>query len=103
MRQQLEGANHMEPSTIHGYRKVYQKHVEGKPIKAMQINRITAKDGQDWLNSLPQSLSHKTHLRARAFLSGVFTRDIGEVSEGPKLPSGGRWLDVLRVEREEAH
>ena len=193
----------MEPSTIHGYRKVYQKHVEGKPIKAMQINRITAKDGQDWLNSLPQSLSHKTHLRARAFLSGVFTvalqsnvitgvnpmsstkaggmskgrkagdltarelkirvsnghaydhaeialmlelpeparticavaaftglsrseipalkwedykdgerghspgsataaRDIGEVSEGPKLPSGGRWLDVLRVEREEA-
>ncbi len=29
--------------------------------------------GQDWLNSLPQSLSHKTHLRARAFLSGVFT------------------------------
>jgi integrase len=73
MRQQLEGANHMEPSTIHGYRKVYQKHVEGKPITAMQINRITAKDGQDWLNSLPQSLSHKTHLRARAFLSGVFT------------------------------
>ena len=53
MRQQLEGANHMEPSTVHGYRTVYQKHVEGKPITALQINRITAKDGQDWLNSLP--------------------------------------------------
>jgi hypothetical protein len=39
----------------------------------MRVNRITAKDGQDWLNSWPQSLSHKTHLRARAFLSGVFT------------------------------
>jgi hypothetical protein len=54
-RQQLQGANH----------------VEGKPITSIQINRVTAKDGQDWLNNLPQGLSHKTHLRARAFLSGV--------------------------------
>jgi integrase len=72
-RQSLEGALHMEPSTIHGYQKLCKTHVEGKPIAAIQINRVTTKDGQDWLNSLPQNLSHKTHLRARAFLSGVFT------------------------------
>jgi integrase len=72
-RQLLEGANHMEPSTIHGYRKIYQKHVAGKPVAAIQINRFTTMDGQNWLDSLPQRLSHKTHMRVRAFLSGVFT------------------------------
>ena len=72
-RQQLEGANHMEPSTIHGYRKVFQKHLVGKPIASLQVNKLTTKDGQDWLDSLPQNLSHKTHLRVRAFLSGVLT------------------------------
>ena len=72
-RQSLEGANHMEPSTIHGYQKLYNKHVAGTNIAKLQINQVTTKDGQDWLNSLPQNLSHKTHLRARAFLSGVFT------------------------------
>ena len=72
-RQQLEGANHMEPSTTHGYRKIFQKHVVGKPVAALQIGRLTTKDGQDWLDSLPQNLSHKTHQRVRAFMSGVLT------------------------------
>jgi integrase len=72
-RQQLQGANHMEPSTIHSYRKIYSKHVAGSEIAKLQINQVTTKDGQDWLDSLPQNISHKTHLRARAFLSGVLT------------------------------
>jgi integrase len=72
-RQQLEGANHMEPSTIHGYRKIFAKHVAGKPVASIQIGRFTTKDGQDWLDSLPQNLSHKTHQRVRAFMSGVLT------------------------------
>jgi integrase len=72
-RQQLEGANHMEPSTIHGYRKIFNKHVVGSSIASLQINRLTTKDCQDWLDSIPQNLSHKTHLRVRAFLSGVLT------------------------------
>jgi integrase len=75
-RQQLEGANHMEPSTIHGYRKIFKKHILGKPIASIPINRLTTKDGQDWLDSLPQNLSHKTHLRVRAFMSGVLTAAI---------------------------
>lgn len=72
-RQELEGANHMEPSTIHGYRKVFKKHIVGKPIASIPVNKFTTKDGQDFLDSLPQNLSHKTHLRIRAFLSGVLT------------------------------
>jgi integrase len=72
-RQELEGANHMEPSTIHGYRKIFKKHIVGKPIASIPVNKFTTKDGQDFLDSLPQNLSHKTHLRIRAFLSGVLT------------------------------
>jgi integrase len=72
-RQQLQGANHMEPSTIHGYRKIFKKHIVGKPIASIPINKLTTKDAQDFLDSLPQNLSHKTHLRVRAFLSGVLT------------------------------
>jgi integrase len=72
-RQQLEGANHMEPSTVHGYRKIFNKHIVGKPVASIPIGRFTTKDGQDWLDSMPQNLSHKTHLRVRAFLSGVLT------------------------------
>jgi integrase len=72
-RQQLQGANHMEPSTIHSYRKIYSKHVAGAEIAKLQINQVTTKDGQDWLDRLPQNISHKTHLRTRAFLSGVLT------------------------------
>jgi integrase len=72
-RQQLEGANHMEPSTIHAYRKVFKKHIVGKPMASIPVNKFTTKDGQDFLDSLPQNLSHKTHLRIRAFLSGVLT------------------------------
>jgi integrase len=72
-RQQLQGANHMEPSTIHSYRKLYSKHVASAEIAKLQINQVTTKDAQDWLDSLPQNISHQTHLRARAFLSGVLT------------------------------
>lgn len=72
-RQQLQGANHMEPSTIYGYRNMYSKHVSGAEIAKLQINQVTTKDAQEWLDSLPQDISHKTHLRARAFLSGVLT------------------------------
>ena len=60
-------------TTIHGYRKIFSKHIAGKPIASIQIGRFTTKDGQDWLDSLPQKLSHKTHLRIRASLSGVLT------------------------------
>ena len=71
-RTRLEGANHMEPSTIRGYRKIYSKHVEGKPVTEIKMNEFKTVDGQNWLNNVPQKLSHQTHLRLRAFLAGVF-------------------------------
>src|SRR5438034_14947 len=59
-RQGLEGANHMEPSTVHGYRSIFDKHVVGKPIASIPLNGLTTKDCQDWLDSVPQNLSHQT-------------------------------------------
>jgi integrase len=72
-RLQLEGAMHIEPSTIKAYKDIFNKHVVGKPTAKIQIGKITTKDGQDFMEALPQKLSHKTHLRIKAFLSGVFT------------------------------
>jgi integrase len=64
---------HIEPSTIHEYQSIFNKHVVGKPAAKIPIGKFTAKDGQDFLESLPQKLAHNTHLRIKAFLSGVFT------------------------------
>jgi integrase len=72
-RLQLEGAMHIEPATIKGYRDIFNKHVVNKPAAKVPIGKFTAKDGQEFLESLPQKLSHNTHLRVKAFLSGVFT------------------------------
>jgi hypothetical protein len=72
-RLQLEGAMHIEPATIRGYRDIFNKHVVNKPAAKIPIGKFTAKDGQEFLESLPQKLSHNTHLRVKAFLSGGFT------------------------------
>jgi integrase len=102
-RQNLEGANHMEPSTVHGYRKLFQTHIVGKPIASIQLNQLTTKDCQDWLDSIPQNLSHKTHLRIRAFLSGVLTTALqGNVIAGvnPVDPTKAGGLSKGRKESE---
>ena len=39
----------------------------------VQLRYFTAKNGQEFLESLPQTLSHQTHLRIKNFLRGVFT------------------------------
>lgn len=66
-------ALHIEPSTIESYRDIWKVHVEKHPAANIQIRNLTAKDGQQFLESLPQQLSHKTHLRIKNFLRGVFT------------------------------
>ncbi len=72
-RLQLEGAMHIEPATIKGYQDIFNNHVVGKPAANIAIGKFITRDGQDFMESLPQKLSHKTHLRIKAFLSGVFT------------------------------
>ena len=71
-RVQLTGASHIEPSTVHGYKKIFTKRIKDAPVSKIRVREFTAQQGQLWLESLPQDLSHKTHLRHRAFLVAVF-------------------------------
>lgn len=89
-------ALHIEPSTIDSYRDIWKVHVEKHPAANIQIRNFTAKDGQQFLESLPQQLSHKTHLRIKNFLRGVFTYAItnGDLTTNPMehTKTGGRTI-----------
>lgn len=69
---------HIEPSTVKGYRHIYKKHVQGKPIAGLKLRNVTPRDAQRFLESLDQNLSHQTHMRIKNFLSGVFTWAISD-------------------------
>jgi integrase len=69
---------HIEPSTVKGYRDIFKVHVEQNPIAKIQLHDFTSRDGQRFLESLPQKLSHQTHLRVKNFLRGVFTWSIAD-------------------------
>ena len=64
---------HIEPSTIKGYKDIWKVHVEGTSVASIRLRDFTARDGQVFLESLPQNLSHQTHLRIKNFMRGVFT------------------------------
>ena len=64
---------HIEPSTVKGYKDIWKVHVQNKPIAKIRLRDFTAGNGQRFLESLPQNLSHQTHLRIKNFLRGVFT------------------------------
>lgn len=70
---QLSGALHIEPSTVEGYRDIFKNHVREKLICKTAVRDFDTRYGQGFLESLPQGLAHKTHLRIKAFISGVFT------------------------------
>lgn len=72
-RMQLEGELHIEPSTVKGYRDILKVHVKNNPIAKIQLRNFSTPNGQQFLESLPQKLSHQTHLRIKNFLRGVFT------------------------------
>jgi hypothetical protein len=52
--------------------------VKNNPIAKIAIRNFTPKDGQRFLESLPQKLSHQTHLRIKSFLSGAFSWAIAD-------------------------
>ena len=86
---------HIEPSTVKGYRDILKVHVADKPVSKIQLRNFTAKSGQQFLESLPQKLSHQTHLRIKNFLRGVFTWAIASGAHpGPnpmeETKAGGR-------------
>jgi integrase len=69
---------HIEPSTVKGYKNIWETHVEQKPIAKIRLRDFTTRDGQRFLESLPQDLSHQTHLRIKNFARGVFTWAIAD-------------------------
>jgi integrase len=69
---------HIEPSTVKGYKDIWEAHVKNKPIATIRVRDFTTRDGQRFLESLPQHLSHQTHLRIKNFVRGVFTWAIAD-------------------------
>jgi len=64
---------HIEPSTVEGYKDIWKVHVKDSPIVKIALRDFTSRDGQRFLESLPQNLSHQTHLRIKNFLRGAFS------------------------------
>jgi integrase len=86
---------HIEPSTVKGYKDIWMVHVKNKPISKVRVRDFTARDGQRFLETLPQRLSHQTHLRVKNFVRGVFAwaiADGGFVGQNPmeETKAGGR-------------
>jgi integrase len=69
---------HIEPSTIQGYHYVYEGHIKGNPVAQIPLIHFTAQDGRRLMESVPQTLSHRRHLRIKNFLSGVFAWAISD-------------------------
>jgi integrase len=72
-RMQMSGELHLEQSTVKGYKDIWKFHGKSRPIAEIHLREIKAAQTQQFLMSLDQSLSHRTHLRIKAFLSGVFS------------------------------
>jgi integrase len=69
---------HIEPFTMKGYKDIWIADVQHKPIEKIRVRDFTTRDGQRFLESLPQHLSHQTHLRIKNFVRGVFTWAIAD-------------------------
>ena len=81
-RQLMQGELHLEPSTAKGYRDIWKFRGKQSPIVTIRMRDFTTADGQQFLMNLDQSLTHQSHLRTKAFLSGVFNyaKQIGAIS-----------------------
>jgi integrase len=64
---------HIEPSTVKGYRDIWNVHVKDNAVAKVPLRSFSPQDGQRFLEGLSQELSHQTHLRIKNFLRGVFT------------------------------
>ena len=69
---------HIEPSTVKGYKDIFSSHIKDKQVSKIRLRDFTGRDGQRFLESLPQQLSHQTHLRIKNFIRGVFTWAISD-------------------------
>jgi integrase len=91
---------HMEQSTVDGYRDIYNKHIKSSSIASRKLADFTPRDGQKFIESIDQNLSHQTHMRIKNFLSGVFS---WAIVEGPfrranpmnEVKAGGRTKGMM--------
>lgn len=68
----------IEPSTLDGYRDIFKNHIKDKPLAQLKLHEVTPIQARRFMESVDQKLSHQTHLRIKAFLSGVFTWAIND-------------------------
>jgi integrase len=69
---------HVEPSTIQGYHYIFEGHIKNDPVAKTPLIQFNAQDGRRLLEAIPQTLSHRRHLRIKNFLSGVFAWAIAD-------------------------
>jgi integrase len=69
---------HMESSTVDCYRDIYRLHVKDAPIAKVKIQDFTPTVARKYIEALDQNLSHESHKRIKAFLSGVMAWAINE-------------------------
>jgi hypothetical protein len=81
-RLKMSGELHLEPSTLKGYRDVWKFHGKDSEIASIRVRDFSAVHAQSFLMALDPKLTHQTHLRIKAFLSGVFNRarQVGAIS-----------------------
>jgi integrase len=81
-RMQMQGELHLEPSTTKGYKDIWKFRVKMTPIAGIRVRNFKTADGQRFLMDLDQALTHQSHLRVKAFVSGVFNyaKQIGAIS-----------------------
>jgi integrase len=63
---------HIEPSTIKGYHDLFDNHIKPRPEAGLTLRQFDSRTAQRFLESLPQNLTHQTHMHVKNFLSGVF-------------------------------
>lgn len=69
---------HLEPSTVNSYRDIFKVHVQNNPAAKLRLREFKPRDGQRFLDSISQKLSHQTHLRVKNFMRGVFSWAIAD-------------------------
>ena len=71
-RTQMSGEYHLEPSTVKGYRDVWKFHGRRSSISGVRMQDFSTPHAASFLMQLDQLLTHQTHLRIKAFFSGMF-------------------------------
>lgn len=94
---------HIEPSTVDGYKDIWRQYIKDASVAKIGLREFSPRDGQHFLEALPQHLSHARHLRILNFLRGVFTyavqENAREYNPFASAKAGGRSYDTATDRR----